>query len=65
MSTFLYTGKTFKAVLFDLTIFSFILVNFESFLSEKPIDLILLNSSKVLGSPFEISIFSSSTISLI
>ena len=44
VSTFLYTGKTFKAVLFDLTIFSFTLVNFESFLSEKPIDLILLNS---------------------
>jgi hypothetical protein len=44
VSTFLKTGNTFNAVLFFLTISSEILVISDNFLSEKPIDLILLNS---------------------
>ena len=65
VSTFLNTGKTLRAVLFDLTTFSFIPVILANFLSENPIDLILLNSSKVLGRPFLLILFSSSTSSLI
>jgi len=65
VSTFLNTGKTFKAILFLLTIFSFKLVSSDNFLSENPIDLILLNSLKFLGRPFLEILFSSSTISLI
>ena len=40
-------------------------VNFDNFLSEKPIDLILLNSSNDFGSPLFFKIFSSSTNSFI
>ena len=49
VSTFLKTGKILSAVLFCLTISSEVLVNSDSFLSEKPIDLILLNSLKAFG----------------
>ena len=52
VSTFLKTGKILSAVLFLLTISSEVLDNSESFLSEKPIDFILLNSAKSLGNPF-------------
>ncbi len=65
VSTFLNTGRTFKASLFRLTIFSFKLVSWDNFLSENPNDLILLNSLKFLGRPFLEILFSSSTISLI
>ena len=41
------------------------LVNSESFLSENPIDFILLNSTKSLGSPLVFNCVSQSTISLI
>ena len=44
VSTFLKTGNTLRALLFFLTIVSGIFVNSDNFLSEKPIDLILLNS---------------------
>ena len=40
-------------------------VNFDNFLSEKPIDLILLNSLNDFGSPLFFKIFSSSTNSFI
>ena len=59
------TGKTLRATLLDLTIFSLIPVSFDNFLSEKPMDLILLNSLYVFGIPFLIIFFSSSTRSLI
>ena len=59
------TGKTFKANLFLLTIFSSNPDNWDNFLSENPIDLILLNSIKFLGKPFLVICFSASTISLI
>ena len=65
VSTFLNTGKTFKANLFFLTRFSFKLVSCDNFLSENPIDLILLNSLKSLGKPFFEILISVSTISLI
>jgi hypothetical protein len=65
VSTFLNTGKTLRAVLFDLITFSFIPVILDNFLSENPMDLILLNSSKVLGRPFLFILLSSSTSSLI
>ena len=42
-----------------------VLVNSESFLSENPIDFILLNSTKSLGSPLFLICASQSTISLI
>jgi len=42
-----------------------VLINSESFLSENPIDFILLNSTKSLGSPLLLICFSQSTISLI
>ena len=57
VSTFLYTGKILSAVLFLLTISSEVFDNSESFLSENPIDLILLNSAKFLGSPFFLLMF--------
>lgn len=44
VSTFLNTGVTFKAILLFLIIFSDVFVSSDNFLSEKPIDLILLNS---------------------
>ena len=65
VSTFLNTGKTFSATLLDLTICSFIPVIFDNFLSEKPIDFILLNSVKFLGKPLFLILVSLSTISLI
>ena len=65
VSTFLNTGKTLSAILFDLTTFSFSPVILDNFLSENPMDLILLNSSKVLGRPFFPIEFSSSTSSFI
>ena len=65
VSTFLNTGKTLRAILFDLTTFSFNPVILDIFWSENPIDLILLNSSKVLGRPFLLIVFSSSIISFI
>ena len=65
VSTFLKTGKTFKATLLDLTIFSFMPESLDNFLSEKPIDLILLNSLKFFGRPFSTIFCSSFTISLI
>ena len=57
VSTFLKTGKTLSATLLDLTIFSLIPVSFDNFLSEKPMDLILLNSLYVFGIPFLIIFF--------
>ena len=65
VSTFLNTGKIFKAVLFFLTISSDKFDNSESFLSEKPIDLIWLKSSKFLGNPSFFILISLSIISLI
>ena len=65
VSTFLNTGKILRAVLFRLTTSSEVLVNSESFLSEKPIDLIRLNSLKSFGSPLFLILVSLSTISLI
>ena len=65
VSTFLKTGKILSAVLFLLTISSEVLVNSASFLSEKPIDFTLLNSSKFFGNPIFLIIISVSTISLI
>ena len=59
VSTFLKTGYTFNADLLLLTIFSLYPVNFDNFLSENPIDLILLNSSYVFGSPLIFNFFSS------
>ena len=47
VSTFLKTGKIFKANLFFLITFSFKPDNWDNFLSENPIDLILLNSIKL------------------
>ena len=47
VSTFLNTGKIFRAILFRLIISSDVFVNSANFLSEKPIDFILLNSLKV------------------
>ena len=54
-----------SADLFFLTISSEVLANSESFLSENPIDFILLNSAKSLGSPLVFICVSQSTISLI
>jgi len=51
VSTFLNTGNILRAVLFCLTTFSDVFVSSDNFLSEKPIDLIRLNSLKSLGSP--------------
>ena len=65
MSTFLKTGKILSAVLFRLTTSSEVSVNSESFLSEKPIDFIRLNSIKFLGKPFFLILISLSIISLI
>jgi hypothetical protein len=42
-----------------------VLVNSASFLSEKPMDLILLNSLNSFGNPLLLILFSVSTISLI
>ena len=52
VSTFLNTGNILSAFLFRLTISSEVLVNSDSFLSEKPIDLIRLNSLKLFGNPW-------------
>ena len=49
VSTFLYTGSILSADLFFLTMSSGVFVNSESFLSENPIDFILLNSAKIDG----------------
>ena len=65
VSTFLNTGKILRAVLFLLTISSDKFDNSANFLSEKPIDLILLNSPKFFGRPLFLILFSLSTISLI
>ena len=65
VSTFLKTGKTFNASLFFLIISSLMLVSWDSFLSEKPIDLIKLNALKFLGKPLFFILFSSSIISFI
>ena len=65
VSTFLNTGNILSAVLFRLTASSEIFVNSDSFLSEKPIDLIRLNSLKSLGNPLFLILVSLSTISLI
>ena len=65
VSTFLNTGSILRAILFRLTASSGVLVNSDSFLSEKPIDFIRLNSLKSLGSPLFLILFSLSTISLI
>ena len=65
VSTFLNTGNILRAILFRLTISSELLVNSDSFLSEKPIDFILLNSLKSFGNPFFLILVSLSTISLI
>ena len=42
--------NNFKPSLFDLTIFSFIFVSSDTLLSLNPIDFILLNSKKFVGS---------------
>ena len=65
VSTFLNTGKTLRAILFDLTTFSLNPEILASFLSENPIDLTLLNSSKFRGRPYFLIKLSSSTSSLI
>ena len=61
MSTFLNTGNILSAVLFLLTVSSEVLVNSDSFLSEKPIDFILLNSLKFFGKPVFLIFFSPPT----
>ena len=65
VSTFLNTGKILSAVLFFLTMSSDKFDSSESFLSEKPIDLIWLKSSKFLGNPLILILISLSIISLI
>ena len=65
VSTFLKTGNIFRAILLRLTISSEVFVSSDNFLSEKPIDFILLNSLKSLGNPLFLILVSLSTISLI
>ena len=65
VSTFLNTGNILRAVLFCLTASSDVFVSSDSFLSEKPMDFILLNSLKFLGNPLFLILVSLSTISLI
>ena len=65
VSTFLNTGKILRAFLFRLIISSDVFVNSANFLSEKPIDFILLNSLKFLGNPLLLILISLSIISLI
>ena len=65
VSTFLNTGNILSAVLFRLIASSEVFVNSDSFLSEKPIDLIRLNSLKPFGSPLFFNLVSLSTISFI
>ena len=65
VSTFLNTGKILRAVLFLLIISSDVFVNSDNFLSENPIDFILLNSLKFFGNPLFLILISLSTISLI
>src|SRR5210317_823631 len=65
VSTFLNTGSILRAILLRLTISSEVFVNSDNFLSEKPIDLIRLNSLKSLGSPLFFILASLSTISFI
>ena len=65
VSTFLYTGKILRAVLFCLILSSEVSVNSANFLSEKPIDFILFNSLKSFGNPLFLILISVSTISFI
>ena len=65
VSTFLNTGKILRAVLFFLQCLQIIFVNSDNFLSENPIDLILLNALKSFGKPLFLILISFSTISLI
>ena len=64
VSTFLNTGNILSAVLFRLTVSSEVFVSSDSFLSEKPIDFILLNSLNSLGNHLFLILVSLYTISL-